>query len=148
TTVLVWLGNQDALQAVIYGTDPSLVTPVGEFRRAYKTVMKRLAATGAALVVANIPDVTVIPYLTSAEHVAAIVGLPLDIVGPVLGIGPGDFVTLEALSLIPSILVGAVPGPLPSNMILDAGEVATIRSAIEKFNEIIAHEAQAVGAAL
>ena len=148
TTILVWLGNQDALQAVIYGTDPALVTPVEDFKRAYRAVMKRLAATGAAIVVANIPDVTVIPYLTSAEEVAAIIGLPLTVVGPLLGIDRGDFVTPDAFPLIPGILAVPASGPLPGGVVLDAGEVATIRSAIRRFNAIIAHEAKEAGAAL
>src|SRR5262249_31660308 len=100
------------------------------------------------VVVANIPDVTVIPYLTRAEEVAAIIGLPLAVVGPVLGIGAGDFVTPDAFALIPAILADPASGPLPGGVVLDAGEVATIRAAIEQFNAIIAREAAAMGAAL
>jgi hypothetical protein len=44
--------------------------------------MRRLAGTQATVVVAHIPDVTVIPYLTPAEDVASMIGLPLTIVGP------------------------------------------------------------------
>src|SRR5207249_798046 len=147
-TTRVWLGDQDARQAVIDGTDAALVTPVEDFKRAYRAVMKRLAATGAAMVVANIPDVTVIPYLTSAEEVAAIVGLPLPVVGPLLGIDRGDFVTPDAFPLIPGILAVPASAPLPGSVVLDAGEVETIRSAIRRFNAIIAHEAKETGAAL
>jgi len=80
TTVLVWLGNNDAL-GVIFTGDPSILTPVALFKTAYEEVANRLAATGATLVFANVPDVTVIPYLTSAEKVAAQTGLPLSVVG-------------------------------------------------------------------
>jgi hypothetical protein len=135
-------------QAVIYGADPALITPVQEFKRSYHRLMRRLAATGATVVVANIPDVTVTPYLTSAEDVAAIIGLPLALVGPALGIGAGDFVTPDAFALIPAILADPASGPLPDGAVLDAREVATIRSAIQQFNAIIAREADAAGAAL
>ena len=148
TTVLVWLGNQDALQAVIYGADPALVTPVKDFKHAYRMVMRRLAATRATIVVANIPDVTVIPYLTPAEDVAAIVGLPLSVVGPLLGIEAGDFVTPDAFPLIPGILGTPGSGPLPDSVVLDAGKVAIIRQAIKRFNTIIQTEADLVGAAV
>lgn len=148
TTVLVWLGNQDALQAVIYGADPALVTPVKDFKHAYRMVMRRLAATRATIVVANIPDVTVIPYLTPAEDVAAIVGLPLSVVGPLLGIEAGDFVTPDAFPLIPGILGTPGSGPLPDSVMLDAGKVAIIRQAIKRFNTIIQTEADLVGAAV
>jgi phospholipase/lecithinase/hemolysin len=148
TTVLVWLGNQDALQAVIYGADPSLVTPVKDFKRAYRTLMRRLAGTQATIVVANIPDVTVIPYLTPAEDVASITGLPLTIVGPLLGIDAGDFVTPDAFPLIPGILATPGSGPLPGAVVVDAGEIATIRQSIKRFNTIIQAEADEVGAAV
>ncbi|HKI97821.1 MAG TPA: hypothetical protein VKB51_05040 [bacterium] len=48
--------------------------------------MDRFAATGATLVVANIPDVATLPYLTSAEMVQAISGVPM----AALGLQPGD----------------------------------------------------------
>lgn len=147
TTILVWLGNNDALGAAV-AADASLVTPVEVFKRAYKEVMDRLAATGATLVVANIPDVTVIPFLTSAEDAAAQTGLSLVVVGPILGIGPGDFVTPDAFPLISKILSGVTPGPLPANVVLDAGEVAVIRSATEAFNAFIAAQVHEKGAAL
>jgi lysophospholipase L1-like esterase len=147
TTIFVWLGNNDALTPATHG-DASLLTPVADFEAAYTEVMNRMAATGATLVVANIPDVGSIAFLTSAEKVAAAVGAPLSAIGPVLGIGPGDYVTGDAFGQIQAILTGAVAGPLPGNLILDAGEVASIRSAVASYNAIIAAQAQSHGAAL
>ena len=147
TTVFVWLGNNDAL-SIVFTADPAILTPVAVFQAAYEDVVNRLAATGATLVVANIPDVTVIPYLTSSEKVAAQTGLPLSAVGPVLGIGPGDFVTPDAFPLILPRLVNPALGPLPANVVLDAPEVATVRSTIDAYNAIIAAQARAKGAAL
>ncbi len=147
TTVIVWIGNNDALNAVFLGTS-AVLTPVAQFQAAYTELLDRLAATGATLVVANIPDVAVIPFLTSAEQVAETVGLPLTILGPVLGIASGDFVTLDAFDTILKILQGLTPGPLPGNVVVDAGEVAAIRAATAAYNAHIAAEAKAKGAAL
>lgn len=148
TTIVVWIGNNDALGAVL-AADASLLTPVPQFQAAYAELMDRLAATGATLVVANIPDVTLIPFLTSAEKVAAQIGVPLSVIGPILGIGPGDFVTPDAFPLIQAILVShTLSGPLPPNVVLTASEVATIRAATDAYNSFIAQEAQAKGAAL
>jgi hypothetical protein len=147
TTVLLWLGSNDALSTVLTA-DPSTLTPVDLFKAAYEEVTNRLAATGATLVVANIPDVTVVPYLTSAENVAAQLGRPLSVVGPILGIGPGDFVTPDALPLILARLSNPSLGPLPSSVVLDAGKVGIIRSTIDSYNQIIATQAQAIGAPL
>jgi lysophospholipase L1-like esterase len=147
TTVFIWLGNNDALGAAL-AADASILTPLAKFQEAYAEVMRRLRATGATLVVANIPDVTVIPFLTPAQTVAAQIGLPLSVIGPILKIGPGDFVTPDAFPLIGAILANPALGPLPGNVVLDAGEVATIRSAVDAYNAFIAAQAQASDAAL
>jgi lysophospholipase L1-like esterase len=147
TTIFLWLGSNDALSVVFTG-DTSSLTPVPQFQTSYAEVMTRLAATGATLIVANVPDVTVIPYLTSAEKAAAQIGLPLSVIGPILGIGPGDFLTPGAFPLIPAILANPLLGPLPGNVVLDAAEVATVRSTIDQYNSFITLQAQAYGAAL
>ena len=147
TAAIVWLGNNDILGPAIAG-DASLVTPVRDFRAAYREVLDRVGRTGADLIVANIPDVTALPYFTSAEQLAASVGAPLEVIGPALGLAAGDFVTPDAFKLIGLILAGAIQGPLPGNVVLDAGEVATIRAATRQFNFIIALEALSRRAAL
>lgn len=151
STILVWIGNMDALAAAIVA-DSAFVTPVADFEASYSELMTRLAATGATLVVANIPDVTVIPFLTPAEQVAAevaaLTGVPAEIVQILLGIGPGDYVTPDAFGLIPGILMNPASGPLPGNVVLTAVEVTEIRSATAGYNAIIAAQAATHGAAL
>jgi hypothetical protein len=144
TTVLVWIGNMDALRAAIEG-DASLLTPVAEFEASYAALVQRLAATGATLVVGNIPDVTAIAFLTSAEDLAELIGVPLTVVGPLLGIGPGDFVLPDAVALI---LDQGLTGPLPANLVLDAAEVGLVQDAVDRFNQVIARHARAHRAAL
>ena len=147
TTLFIWLGNNDAL-GVIFTGDVSALTPLPAFEAAYTTVTSRLAATGAAMVLANIPDVTVIPYLTSAEKVALLAGQPLDVLGPVLGLSRGDFVTPDAFPLILARLANPALGKLPGNVVLDKSEVEIIRDRIEGYNHVIAKQAHENGAAL
>jgi hypothetical protein len=147
TTIFVWIGSNDALGVISTG-DVSILTSLNDFKAAYVAVSKRLAATGATLVFANIPDVTVVPYLTSAEKVAAQTHLPLSIVGPILGIKSGDFVTPDASPMIQAILTRTAAGPLPGNVVLDAAEVAIVRARIAGYNRIIADQARATEAAL
>jgi phospholipase/lecithinase/hemolysin len=142
TTIILWIGNNDALGAAT-AADASLLTPVPAFEAAFGPVIDRLAATGATLVVANVPDVTVVPFLTPAEAVAAQLGIPIALLPSVLGIGAGDFVTPDAFPLIAAHAV-----PLPANVVLDAGEVAEIRAAIAGYNAFIAQKAKEHGAAL
>jgi lysophospholipase L1-like esterase len=147
TTIIIWIGANDTLGAALSG-DASLVTPDSEFTAAYIELMDRLAATGAALVVANLPDPTVIPYLTSAEQVASTIGLPAATIAAALGIQPGDFVTPDAFPIIREILTGAKAGPLAADVVLDAGEITVIRAATTRFNAFIATKAAEKGAAL
>jgi lysophospholipase L1-like esterase len=147
TCIVLWIGSNDELNA-IFAADPAFMTPVAAFQAAYAQVIDRLAATGATLVVANIPDATVIPFLTSAEDVAAGIGAPLAAIGPVLGIGPGGFVTPDAFPLIQAILTGLSPGPLPGNVVLDADEVAAVRATTDAYNAFIAAKAREKGAPL
>jgi phospholipase/lecithinase/hemolysin len=147
TTIVLWAGNMDVLNAATSG-DPALVTPLAQFQAAYRAVADRLAVTGAKLVFANIPDVTTVPYLTSAENTAAMIGAPLAIIGPPLGIGPGDYVTPDAFSLIPAISTGSAQGPLPAEFVLTAAEASEVQAAVRAFNDFIAAMAREKGAAL
>ena len=144
TTILVWIGNVDALGAAI-GGDAALLTPLADFEASYAELMRRLAATGATIVVGNIPDVTAIAFLTSAEDLAELVGAPLELIGPLLGIAAGDFVLPEAVA---TIVTQGITGPLPPDQVLDATEVARIRQAVDGFNKVIEKQAKANGAAV
>jgi hypothetical protein len=121
---------------------------VANFESAYGEVIDRLSATGATIVTANIPDVTAVPFLTPAETVAAQIGAPLEAIGPLLGIAAGDFVTPDAFPLIEAILSSTTLGPLPGNVVLDAGEVAAIRAAVAGYNTFIEKKAREHHAAL
>ena len=147
TTILVWLGPNDTLVAATEA-DASLLTPGDAFKDAYEEMMDRLAATGAEIVVANVPDATVIPFLTPAEDLAAAFGIPTGLPRPILGIGPGDFVTPRAFPVIEAIVNMEASPLLPADVVLDAGEVARIRAATKAFNKFIAKKAEEHGAAL
>jgi phospholipase/lecithinase/hemolysin len=102
TTVFVWLGGEDATRAALNG-DSSLLTPPAAFETAFGEVMSRLAATGAKLVVANIPDVTAIPFFTPAPVAAGLFGVPVQLFLLKLGLGPGDLLSPDAFEHIPPI---------------------------------------------
>jgi lysophospholipase L1-like esterase len=147
TFTLLWIGSNDVLGAAAAGT-PALATPVATFQQTYAEIANRLAATGSKLVFINIVDVTRIPLFTSAEQVAEQIGIPLAVLGPILGIHAGDLVTPGALPIIQNILAGNVTGPLPGTVVLDVSEQAQIRATVDGFNAVIAAEAKKHGAAL
>ena len=76
TTVLEWLGNNDALVPALVGQLDSL-TPLAQFAASYEKVLDNLSSTGATIVTANIPDVTEVPYFTPVKSIiASVCGTP------------------------------------------------------------------------
>lgn len=169
TFVIFWMGNNDVLgyasSGGTRGTDPTgkLPTPEGIFLFFFRSAIDSLLKINPTvkIAVANIPDVTVIPYFTTIPWfiVDPNTGRPvLDQQGkpiPLIGIKGGtaqplsanDLILLPALSLIktgyglpnvpPFNQLPNAGKPLPDNMVLDANEVSIAKSAIQKFNLII-----------
>lgn len=66
TMILLWIGNNDVLGAALDGGDLSQITDIQAFQNDYTTLLTNLAAIrpGAiAIFLANIPNVTDIPYV-------------------------------------------------------------------------------------
>ncbi len=112
TTMIEWLGNNDALVPALSGQLNTL-TPVTQFAADYKTVLDRLSGTGARIITATVPDVTEIGYFTSAQTIALEAGLTLNTVTSMLGIQPTDAVRPTAEAYVDAILTGKMAGPLP-----------------------------------
>jgi lysophospholipase L1-like esterase len=152
TTVFLWIGNNDALIADITGK-PSSMTPVDTFTLQYKALITLLtSSTVAHLVIANILDVTQVPYLQPAALVLAgasqQTGLPTSVLSGLLGIVPGDYVNPTGLAEIPLILGGKQKGPIDDAGVLTAAEAVTVQAQVTAFNQVIAAQAQAAGATL
>src|SRR5579863_2535004 len=162
TTVIVWLGNNDALVPALIG-EISRLTPVSEaqsgstnplsnFTDSFNLVIGALAQTNADLVVGNIPDVTEVPVFTSLQKIAELTGLPASFLATVLGTGTGDYLRSSALPVALDILIGKTRGPLPAicpapyagfpaptvPCVLTASDAATVRSQVAAYNNVIA----------
>jgi len=111
----------------------------------------------------TVPDVTTIPFFTTFPPftVSLATGQPVSLIGPNGPLGPGDHVLLTAAGLIAAgngIPVGgynyvnpAQPGngnPLPDQVVLDAGEAASIQTTTDGYNSSIRHDAAVAGAAV
>ncbi len=152
TTIFVWIGNNDALVADLTGM-PSSMTPLATFTTQYQQLISYLQTnSGAHLVIANIPDVTAVPYLQPAANVlvgySAATGVPVANLSAVLGIQAGDYVNQLGLTDIPLILGGTMKGPLPDAAVLSASEVVTVQTMVKAYNGVIAASAQTSGATL
>jgi len=139
TTVFAWIGNNDALIADEYSY-PGAVTPVDTFQAEYTQTIGALAQTGAHVYVANIPDVTLVPFLVSGAEVIGQVaeetGLPTEEVGPILGLQNSDYINLETYADIPAIVecaLGGTPCPLDNPGTLSQSDPGSCPSNLPSF---------------
>jgi hypothetical protein len=156
TALFVWTGNDDALQADEAGT-PTAMTSVASFTQEFQQLLSTLhAQTTATLIVANIPDVTLVPYLTPAAsiiaQVAAETGLSQTVVATDLGLQDGDLVNATGLSQVQSAVTAIQQGQTPSALtdagFLDAAEITQVQSTADQYNAAIAQEVSTIGAVL
>jgi lysophospholipase L1-like esterase len=158
--LLVWIGNNDALNAVLTGTAVERVTltPKEQFHADYAQLLGGLAgATTADIVVGNIPDCaaipfasTIPPYIINPATGAPVIGddgMPMTYLGQSDDgspfIGPQALVLLTALEYLHQgygvpLQLGGRGQPLPDHVVLTPGESATIRDYTAAYNASIA----------
>jgi hypothetical protein len=129
------------------------MTPLANFTSQYQNLIQQLSTlTTAHLVIANIPDVTLVPYLQPAALILAeysqATGLPTAVLSKLFGISPGDYVTPQGLTEISAILAGKQTTPLSDAGVLTAAEASTVRTTVTSYNQVISQQAQSVGATL
>jgi lysophospholipase L1-like esterase len=136
-TVLVSIGDNDALQALTLGLPP---TNTGTFAEQYGILLAGLAATRAHIVVSNIPDVTAIPFLVPVPAFKAVCAgatLPPTVTNQ-------DFVVLDITNPAPPM-----PLSICTNFaVRTAALIAQTQTAVTQFNQIIATDAKLLGAAV
>ncbi len=152
TTLILWIGNNDALVADISGT-PAAMTSVADFTTQYTLMMKQLMTTTRAnLIVANIPDVTTVAYLTPGALVlgeySQITGIPAAQLSLLTGVQPTDLVNPTGLAEISAILQGTQKTPVDDAGALTAAEAATVQQTVIAYNQVIAQQVAAAGGTL
>jgi hypothetical protein len=141
TTSILWIGANDVLLSLLYGTAP---TNVLTFAEEYDIAASTMAQASGHLVLANIPDVTLTPYLSSVQTLAGIVNLPVPTVEAVFGLKPGDMVTPYAFPLIEAM--GTSLTMLPDStaqgpVVIRTATLNQIRIDVIAYNIVIATEA-------
>ncbi len=104
TFVVLWIGANDVL-GMATSTDPDDHTCLETFRRDYETVLRRLRATGASVVAANLPDVTTIAALVEPPTYIQMTGVPADALILIndlfnLDLSPDDYLTPDEVARI------------------------------------------------
>jgi hypothetical protein len=154
----VWIGNDDALGAVLAATavDGVTMTPVDVFAGLYGNAIGALVTnTTADIVLVNLPYSTSIPFATSVPPLVHIPGLgTIPLAADTGPLGPNDRVTLYGGALVAQGY--GLPGgpPLQDNLnlltgepgyVLRAAEVQAINDRIDAFNQVIADTAANFG---
>jgi lysophospholipase L1-like esterase len=177
TFFTLWIGANDVLGYSTTGgegggdalTDPTL------FAGYYNTVLDALVASGAKGVLANIPDVTSIPFFNTVPYAALVLSDQNQVnalnaayqpLGFTFQLGPNPLIIQDAAA--PAGMRQATPQdlilltipqdsircagwgslkPVPHNFVLDADEVALVRNSINAFNLSIEAAATARGLA-
>ncbi len=164
TFMTVWIGNNDVLgYATSGGTSPEAPTPVDAFTFLFGQMLDSLMTTGADMVVANIPNVTAIPFMTTIPYaidpgIGVAVPLVIQATDGIRQATAEDLILLTAKSLIgdtsgtygpAGVPVGFnAAAPLPTSVVLDKDEVAIAQQAVADFNNAIASLASARGIAV
>lgn len=149
TLITLWIGNNDILGHATSGATLPY-TPVANFTALYTALANELANTGAKVVVANIPDVTSIPFFTTVGPTLAAQGISA--VWAVRGVGDTvpvsvttNYLTLKAIDLLNQGKGLTKSNPLPSSVVLDSIEAANVKSIVSQYNSAIATIASSKG---
>ncbi len=165
TFVTLWIGNNDVLAAATSGIviDGVTLTPVAQFEADFRAIVSAMRAQGAQLAIANIPNVTAIPFVNTVPRFVVnpatnqpllINGQPVPLIGPNGPLTASDRVLLSATTALrqgfglPAGIPGSNGQPLPTQFFLDAGELAAITQRTAAYNAVISAVASAEGAAL
>lgn len=164
TFTTVWIGNNDVLGAATSGIviDGVTLTSVTDFTDDLRFMLGVLVSSDvqSAVAIATIPDVTVLPFVTTVppvvvnpatrQPVLGPNGQPIPLIGPSGPLGPGDRVLLTALQFLAQGIgipaaIGGTGQPLPDSAVLSAAEVALIQQRTAAFNAEIRRAAEGFG---
>ncbi|GBC85686.1 hypothetical protein HRbin11_02136 [bacterium HR11] len=164
TFVIVWIGNNDLLPAVLTATpiEGLTITPLTVFAQRFQQLVGGLKAAlpNAKVLFLNLPDPTKAPFATT---IPACVFSPTtrrcltDPQGnriPLIGTrGPIPFdslIILPASALLAQgygipVNLGGNGQPLPDNVVLYPDEITAIRSSLDAFNNVISQQVRGAG---
>jgi hypothetical protein len=155
TLLVVWAGYTDYIASASAGTD-ALLTPAASFEADYRAMIGAVSGTAGAIVTADLPDITDIPFFTTippvvinpdtGEPVPGQGGQPIPLIGYVQGtpgpLPPGSLVTLSAADSLKQgvgipTMVGGTGRPLPDWAVVDPTERGNIVARVGAFNAVI-----------
>jgi hypothetical protein len=150
-TAILWIGSNDALFPLLFAGQKA--TAPFTFAYLYNIAISTMSQSSNRLVVATIPDVTLLPYLTSVQKLAFVIGMPAQQVQQVFGLNSGDMVTPYAFAVLDQMKQANHFGPLPDTIpdpitgqgevpvVIRAADIRSLRASIAFYNAAITIEA-------
>ena len=135
---ICWIGANDVLSSLLSFNhlDASQITPLPVFQANFQQIVSSLTGWNNKVVFANLPDVTNVGFAFSPHDLQLFLGNSY-------GLPNGSYTTLIAMLLIRTGLVQPTILQNP-DWVLDPGEIQTIRTAVNSFNQAIAQDAASV----
>jgi phospholipase/lecithinase/hemolysin len=138
--VVAWVGNDDLIAEVLtYNAlgGQSGVTPLATFTTEYQELVSRLKASGAKVVMANIPDLTKIAFLFDNEDLTRYTGTNYNL--------SSGYVTAFTTMLL--LKLGIFDGNIlkDPNYVLSPVQLAAIQQQVQQYNQVIQETASAAG---
>ncbi|GAB6283416.1 MAG: hypothetical protein STSR0008_21830 [Ignavibacterium sp.] len=149
TFITLWIGNNDVLG---FGTSGGTLpyTPIPIFTALYSQLIDSIKTLNAKAVIANIPDVSAIPFFTTvgdqlrAQGISTIWGtdynnkvIPMNL--------SSTLITLTASELLydengnPTMIGLTQENPFPNNVLLDSVEISVIQNVVNNYNTTISN---------
>jgi phospholipase/lecithinase/hemolysin len=138
--VVAWVGNDDLISEVLtydaLGSQAG-VTLLATFTSEYRELVSRLKATGAKVVMSNIPDLTKIAFLFDNADLTRYTGTNYNL--------PSGYVTSLPTMLL--LELGVFDGSIlqNSNYVLTPAQLTAIQQQVQQYNEVIEETATAAG---
>jgi len=160
--ITFWFGNNEIIEGIITGKViiGKTIFPVEAFAQVLDQALRKLANSGAKIVIANIPDLTILPFVTilpvyivdpnTGKFRHNIDGNKMTFIGPEGPINERWKITMVASGLINHgygipIAFGGNGQPLPDEVTLSPAEISSLKKIIEEYNAVIRKEAEKFG---
>lgn len=137
--IFCWIGSNDLIGYVLNFThlNNPTVTPIATFTSEYQQLIAALKATGAKVVVGNIPDITKVGFLFDNNDLIKYTGTNYNL-------APGSYTTFPTMALLKLGVYGANKLTNPA-YVLSAAQVANIHNQVVLYNQVIAAAAASAG---
>lgn len=145
TMALIELGYYEALEAAVYG-EPARVPDPAAFREGYASIVRRLRALQAQVIVTTIPDPIDTGFFVRPGLAAQLAFTSQFVIQTGYGVGANDYLTKNGLAEIGNHFIRRKIEPLPPGSILRQATADQIRARVRALNAEIQNVARDTGA--